>query len=139
MNETKRKMPTALQIRKYWATRFDEFGDEFLDKYDFMDEVKSCMACGCIWGNREKPERAHIIARAKGGLDSVDNLHLLCWVCHKDSEYIEGAEYWDWLRERTKQDRAFSCVIRNGMGFNVATFFGTGKCSFLSYHGANEL
>ena len=137
MNKTKRKMPTALQIRKYWATRFDEFGDEFLDEYDFMDETKSCMACGGVY--HTKPERAHILARQESGLDSVENLHLLCWVCHKDSELITGEEYWEWLRERTLLDRGISLGIRLGNGFNVATFFRTGKCSFLNYHCVTEL
>lgn len=55
--------------------------------------VETCLACGdCSWG-----ERAHIFARALRGTNNVENIHLLCSLCHAQSEYLNGVDYWIWL------------------------------------------
>jgi len=52
-----------------------------------------CWAC-----RTECPlERAHIVARQEGGVDKDYNIHLLCWVCHKESETLMGYSYLHWL------------------------------------------
>jgi hypothetical protein len=61
-------------------------------------------------------ERAHILARAAGGDDTPENLHILCGVCHKDSEYLEGSAYMDWLMDRSALSRMISGAVR--CGFN---------------------
>jgi hypothetical protein len=52
------------------------------------------MACGIPKGGAV---RAHIVPRACGGPDTVENLHILCDWCHHNSEFLEGDTYWRWL------------------------------------------
>lgn len=52
-----------------------------------------CWAC-----RTECPlERAHIVPKQQGGGDDNFNIHLLCWVCHKESETLMGGSYVAWL------------------------------------------
>lgn len=52
-----------------------------------------CWAC-----RTECPlERAHIEPRQNGGVDDEHNIHLLCSVCHKESEPLFGYSYFRWL------------------------------------------
>jgi hypothetical protein len=76
-------------------------------------ERGTCFACGM-----DGAERAHILARAVGGGDEVENLHILCGVCHKDSEYLDGGRYMGWLMQRSPVDRFMSGAMR--CGFNPA-------------------
>lgn len=58
-----------------------------------------CFAC-----LRERPgstERAHILARCEGGIDSPVNLHMLCTACHHQSEFLSGDRYFDWFKKQT--------------------------------------
>ena len=108
-----RKMPTEIAIRRHWAASLWALKG-FDSASEFM-ERGTCFACG-MDGN----ERAHIVARAAGGADDVENLHILCGVCHKDSERLEGVRYMAWLAERTTVDRLMSEAMR--CGFNPAGF-----------------
>ena len=121
MNKTKRKMPTHAAVRKYWSRNIDLTRTDFDSEYEFISEKKSCFACG----KNHSLEMAHIIPRQFGGSDLVSNIHLLCWVCHKDSENIMGDIYFDWLYERTFMDQFLSLSVRQGMGFNINSFFGS--------------
>lgn len=76
-----------------------------------------CFACGMYDGGTD---RAHILARCEGGTDDVENLHLLCNTCHKDSEIISGDRYTEWLLERSVMDMLMSRAFRSG--FNLAKF-----------------
>ena len=111
MNTTPRKMPTELAIRAHWADRL-WLAKGYDSKAEFM-ERGTCFACG-MSGN----ERAHILARAAGGDDTPENLHILCGVCHKDSEYLEGNAYMDWLMDRSALSMIMSGASRRG--FNLA-------------------
>ncbi|MBC7603280.1 MAG: HNH endonuclease [Ramlibacter sp.] len=111
MNTTKRKMPTELVIRAQWAERLWQ-AKGYDCAAEFM-ERGTCFACG-LDGN----ERAHIVARAVGGHDGPENLHILCSACHKDSEYLEGGRYMAWLMRRSPVDRLMSEAMR--CGFNPA-------------------
>ncbi len=111
MNTTPRKMPTELAIRAHWADRL-WLAKGYDSKAEFM-ERGTCFACG-MSGN----ERAHILARAAGGDDTPENLHILCGVCHKDSEYLEGSAYMDWLMDRSALSMIMSGAAR--CGFNLA-------------------
>ena len=111
MNPTPRKMPTELAIRAHWADRL-WLAKGYDSKAEFM-ERGTCFACG-MSGN----ERAHILARAAGGDDTPENLHILCGVCHKDSEYLEGSAYMDWLMDRSALSMIMSGASR--CGFNLA-------------------
>lgn len=111
------KLPSRDQIRSYWAPKLPEkiIGDD------------ACFACGCPI-NKDSAHavlhRAHILARLEGGSDDVDNLHVLCAVCHEDSEYLSGDRYWSWFNSRNQVDQMISALIR---------FYGL-QPSWLIYH-----
>jgi 5-methylcytosine-specific restriction endonuclease McrA len=113
-NTSKRAMPSEKAIRAHWVDRlwrvkgFDSMA-EFL-------EPGTCFACGM-----DGSERVHIVARSAGGCDKPENLHILCRQCHKDSEYLDGEKYMEWMLERTPFDRFTSSAIR--AGFNPSTIF----------------
>lgn len=114
-NLNKRKIPTEEKIREHWAERLWEV--KGFDSIDEFLEPGWCFACGI--GFNSKPDRAHILARAWGGDDSLENLHILCSICHKDSENLYGPAYMDWLVNRSMLDMCFSAAVRNG--FNVGS------------------
>lgn len=104
-----RRMPTSDAIREFWAPRL--WGAKGYDSMNEFLEADYCFACGWLeW----KTERAHILARSKGGSDDVENLHLLCPTCHQDSEALSGSEYDKWLMSRHSLDMVFSTAIRCG-------------------------
>lgn len=90
-----RVMPPRNAIRKHWAKWLIQIG-----KFDSKAEIfegNYCFACGFLYDGLE---RCHILPRCEGGLDDVDNLHLLCRWCHRASEFKTGQEYWDWFEQR---------------------------------------
>jgi len=99
-------MPSKMSIINYWLNNhekhpeakpwMDRVGEYFIER-TCPDEVDTCFACDFILGTTE---RAHIKALCNGGSNSPDNLHLLCPQCHKDSEFIEGQAYWNWIADR---------------------------------------
>jgi 5-methylcytosine-specific restriction endonuclease McrA len=108
--KSQRKMPTKTQVKAHWA--------EWLvdnDKFDCISEVLEndyCFACGMNWrlsAGDPNAERAHIKPRHHGGSDAVENIHLLCRCCHRDSEVffdaMNSAEaeryYFAWLKNRS--------------------------------------
>lgn len=96
----KEPWPTRSAIRKRWAATLVLCNRAA----DHADAVSAdwCFACGhCPGDDVEWTERAHITARADGGSNDVDNLHLLCPTCHKASESLAGGAYWEWFAERT--------------------------------------
>lgn len=58
-----------------------------------MNQNECCYACG----KEEHLERAHILAKAQKGSNYASNFHVLCRLCHSESEYLDGADYWIWL------------------------------------------
>jgi len=90
VNESRRKMPSRQKIAEHWFKYFKQ-------KYDRDIDPNSCFACeGDTPGSIQ---RCHIKPRWTGGDDSVENLHLLCKVCHYESEGFFGTDwhYWHWL------------------------------------------
>lgn len=106
-----RRMPTEITIRTHWAGRLWR-AKGYDSEAEFM-ERGTCFACG-LDGN----ERAHILARSAGGGDTPENIHILCGVCHKDSEYMDGGRYLAWVLERSPMDRLMSEAARSG--FNLS-------------------
>ena len=111
MNPSPRKMPSQLKIRQHWADRLWQ-AKGYDSKAEFL-EAGTCFACGL-----DGIERAHITARVAGGSDDAENLHILCSTCHKDSEYLEGSAYMDWLMDRSALSMIMSGASR--CGFNLA-------------------
>jgi len=58
-----------------------------------------CWACGVE--NPYELHRAHIIALQCGGTNDYENFHLLCYVCHYESEQLIGKQYEQWFRLKT--------------------------------------
>lgn len=113
----KRVMPSKRHIANYWYGRFPwnenklkELG-KFTDDIDFFNCILFCFACGFYSKNLEK---AHIHARYKGGKDSVENLHLLCNVCHNASEHLSSEnteEYFEWFKQRNHVHTLLNLVV----------------------------
>lgn len=112
MGRQQRRMPPEKKIREYWADQIWPYKD-FDSKAEFLEEG-ICFACGVAC---KRAHRAHIHARVTGGSDTVENLHMLCETCHKDSECKEGDAYWRWFWQRCRMDTMLSEAARSG--FNV--------------------
>jgi len=54
-----------------------------------------CWRCGVISCHLE---RAHILPVCEGGDNDESNLHLLCKMCHKQTEFLWGEPYWQALK-----------------------------------------
>lgn len=121
MARQNRKMATEQAIREYWV-KVPEFFERkgFESAVDFL-ENGTCFACG--WRYNDPPQRAHIYPHVKGGSGSPDNLHMLCYCCHKDSERLEGEAYWDWFWTRDFLSAALSIAVRMGknLGWLIAS------------------
>lgn len=50
-------------------------------------------------------DRAHIIPFCEGGSNEASNLHLLCRICHKESELLSGAQYDAWFDHMSPEKR----------------------------------
>lgn len=112
-----RRMPTRSAIMAYWSKQLMRDDADPVRPYklavgaktgwdsplEFRESLDVCWACGMDWGDGDAAhtERAHITARCNGGADAVENLHLLCPMCHRASESVEGDMYWEWLRLRS--------------------------------------
>lgn len=82
---------TKQQIVEYWAKNVDE--SEL--SIDFSDAAERCWRCGC----KSNLERCHIIPDSLGGVDSPDNLVLLCGKCHIEAPNFTDKEFfWEWLK-----------------------------------------
>lgn len=103
-------MPSKKQIRDFWATRLVMEGklDSPRNEWFLQD---ACFACHNLWQIGQTTERSHILANCEGGVETVENLHLLCDACHKDSEMLSGQDYWDWFYKRSDMDGILSTML----------------------------
>jgi hypothetical protein len=110
-------MPKGSEIRAYWAaTRLWE--EKGLDGPRDLLDKEMCFACTRVG---IPIQRCHIIPVCKGGSNHVANLHMLCRVCHEDSEHlVTVASYWPWLIERTMVDATTSTFRTHGVNFHSA-------------------
>ena len=113
-------MPKKTAIKDYWKGWLVK-----QEKFDSITEVLEadyCWACGFI-GETDKDdwtERAHIQAKIEGGLDAVENLHLLCSACHVSSELLNGQDYFDWFKARTFFDVLRDLQDKNARNASVS-------------------
>jgi len=98
------KLPT---IAKYWGLRISTI------KNVSIDEISSASRCfGCLL---QLPlQKSHIKDRYFSNDDSLENLHLLCQTCHRDSEFLSDDNYWNWLKNRTTLDAIVSMADFEG-------------------------
>jgi hypothetical protein len=99
-------MPSRLNIYKHWIDWLNEnerpeficnFGGDvdvnMSDKWNHQNLRYWCFACG-----KQSPvERAHINPYSTTQDNRVENLHLLCLACHKESEPWVGSVYYAWF------------------------------------------
>lgn len=115
-----RRPKSHKSIRKHWAPFFWQ-KKNFDSEFEFIEEAKTCFACGLNWEGFDNPlEGAHIIARCNGGSDEVDNLVLLCRCCHKAQEansIIRSSREGTlkWILERTELDAKLQFLAVRGV------------------------
>jgi hypothetical protein len=107
----KRKMPTKKDIYKYWSSnlisRYDKF---WLDDWDDDKiQLNYCFACGSNIG----VQRAHIIPKCEGGTDDIKNIHLLCPMCHIESEPFKPPLYGEWFKFKNSTNSGAYLMIEN--------------------------
>jgi hypothetical protein len=112
-NKNIKRMPSESEIREHWVRVAGFYARKGYESAPDFIGCDGCFACG-LRNPGELLERAHIFPRVKGGSNESGNLHMLCHVCHKDSELLEGDAYWDWFWSRTASDSAISAMARAG-------------------------
>lgn len=97
-----------LQIIRQWEPLLVDMGKVDPGELELHHQGSRglCFACGF----EERLDQAHIHPRVRGGSDEPNNLHLLCVHCHQQSEYLEGARYWQWFREQGQWARLLQRV-----------------------------
>ena len=99
----KRKMPSREKIFKHWKNKLNNITNN-----------NTCFKCGVTPFFNKKNiivDRAHILAVCEGGTDDLNNLHLLCKSCHRESEAYSGVEYDLWFTSRNKEEFATSLFL----------------------------
>ena len=103
--------PDRRRIAKYWNVKSD-----------------TCMACGAV---AHQIDRAHIFPLridCKKGTNAESNIHLLCTVCHGESENLRDKSYEQWFELKNicykdgKIDPvpALTWQLSYGLQFNMA-------------------
>tara|TARA_R100001443_G_scaffold668_3_gene2656 strand:+ start:61 stop:576 length:516 start_codon:yes stop_codon:yes gene_type:complete len=83
--------PNKKRVRAYWRER--EESKYFAKGWD--DTEKTCFACG---NDGHTITAAHVHPnRDREDNDRDSNIHLLCELCHKESEPLRDKAYWHWL------------------------------------------
>lgn len=113
----RKSIPSEMKIRRHWAPLlWDKKG---FDSEDEMMELGICFACGFTNMDSSTLDRSHITPRCYGGSDTEENIHMLCKLCHKDSEGMaklgDQSRYWKWFYERSGLDRFVSEATRSGV------------------------
>ena len=87
-------MPSRKDIFYFWENKIKNASDE-----------NTCFKCNLKPFIEESivVERCHIVPVCEGGSDDLDNIHLLCHSCHKESEVYSGKKYNLWLKSKNKE------------------------------------
>ena len=90
----KRKNVPLKKIVEYWK----KIIPETYMTADWDEAINNCWRCGINHSSR-KLEKCHIIPRALGGSNRVDNLVLLCHFCHLENPNVNDSKImWDWIK-----------------------------------------
>lgn len=117
-NDKRKSMPKWIDIFDFWSgTSLPMIKAGFPTSF----AENKCFACGVKYPFGVNLERSHIHALWLGGSNHASNLHLLCHVCHKDSEDLGRPDkpkslerYWAWFFSRDLQKMSISSRIRSG-------------------------
>lgn len=94
-----------------------------------------CQECGERFADSRPLEAAHIVARADGGSDAMENLRTLCIACHSD---VDGWDVGD-FDHSSRVDRVASYVYHRENLRGAAHTARTASLLGLDYDGADEL
>jgi len=94
-------------VRHHWEMLMTKFEREistmeYLKRPYTFKELKDQFSTTC-WACEFGPVttyRCHIKPLNEGGSNDSDNIHLLCEVCHRESEFLSGEAYIEWFRTR---------------------------------------
>ena len=94
-----RSVPSSKKnkLRGFW--RNSPLNIYFNEDWDATE--KSCCACG---SEGISIDAAHINSadKKRDDYDDLKNMHLLCRLCHTESELIMGTAYWAWIIKKRK-------------------------------------
>lgn len=99
------------KIKEYWYSRLRKMGKiKTITRADF---IKQDYCFACLRQRSFRMERAHILARWRGGPDNPENLHLLCSACHYQSEAYDGERYWVWFKKQNAFHSGLYYTVRH--------------------------
>ena len=113
--ENKRIIKTTItEIVKYLASQVDECDLSV----DFREAHERCWRCGY----KSRLERCHIVPHSLGGLDTPENLVLLCCLCHAEGPNIADPDFiWDWLKAHQANFMIFTGQAEVCRNMNLST------------------
>tara|TARA_R110001632_G_C11055015_1_gene385116 strand:- start:33 stop:488 length:456 start_codon:yes stop_codon:yes gene_type:complete len=126
----KRKMPSRKDIFYFWENKMKKACSD-----------NTCFKCGLISFDDKiiVVERCHIVPVCEGGSDDLDNIHLLCYSCHKESEVYSGKKYNLWLKSKNKEQFAKALFVLWEKGFlkgdEINQYFTKAKEIFIKKEG----
>lgn len=96
----RKSIPSVEAIHEYWRVDGAEVGIA-----NQVEETPCCYACG---SRSAVPERCHIVSRAAGGSNDLENLVLLCSRCHGEHPDLECPEAMlDWIANHEAESEIF--------------------------------
>ena len=127
----KRNMPSRKEIFNFWNGKIKSVVND-----------NTCFKCG-VTSILDKDiiivDRAHILAVCEGGSDDLDNLHLLCRRCHRDSEVYSGKEYnlWFLSKDREQFSKCLFVLWHKGQLKNTGLnkYFNNLKLDYINKYG----
>lgn len=115
------------KVKNYAECRANE---EALPILEFYDDI-CCWACGLPswiigneniceaddlkkeWNNDKSLQKAHILANSLGGLETANNLFLLCPTCHAESpDTRENDDFFAWVYYKRKNENYITTIYR---------------------------
>ena len=124
----KRNMPSRKKIFDFWV-----------GKLKLAVNDNTCFKCGVFDNDNIIVDRAHILAVCSGGSDELNNLHLLCKSCHRDSEAYSGKEYNLWFFSKYKEKFVKSLFVlwdkEELKNSNLDKYFNKVKLDFINKYG----
>lgn len=94
---SRQTMAKGPEIADYWSHRLSKLGVYEHEQGEL--HARECFACG----DDRHVERCHIVPHAKGGLNEVWNLVLLCRRCHDESEHMPEPMFWRWMNNQRRE------------------------------------
>ena len=95
------KAPSHFDLVGFWCDKLIGIGKitgaDDLVHPRFTSEDRRLKAVCFACGHSDGVQVAHIVPHAQGGTMDLENLHVLCSACHRESENLSGILYWRWF------------------------------------------